>query len=66
MVLYYLAAGQTDYDDNHSVVANLFLGRNTHYWKIPAHGLHGRLRFDPARCQGDFVLHELEVVAVPP
>ena len=58
---FYLAAGQTTYDEKHSVVQPLKAGRNTVYFQLPDDIAAGQLRFDPGDAPGDYVIHGLEI-----
>jgi hypothetical protein len=45
----------------HSIESPLVSGRNTIFMAIPAQGLKGRLRLQPGRAPGEYVLHSFEV-----
>jgi hypothetical protein len=59
--LFYLTAGQTAYDENHSVVAHLTAGSNVVYFHIDDSNLAGKWRLDPGDKPGDYLLQSFEV-----
>jgi hypothetical protein len=60
--IFCLTAGRTE---GPVVQANVKGGRNTIHLKVPNNGLEGCLRLAPGRIAGDYVLHSLEVQALP-
>ena len=59
--MFYLPAGATLFSEANSRSTALWAGENSAVIHIPACGLHGPLRVDPADCPGEIVIHSIEV-----
>jgi len=59
--IYYATKPVPNYSEKHSIMKSLKKGNNVIFIKLPAKINTGRLRMDPGRVAGEFVLHSIEV-----
>jgi hypothetical protein len=64
--VFYLPAGATLFSEANSRLVALRAGENFEVIHIPACGLHGPLRVDPAECPGEIVIRSIEVCSDDP
>ncbi len=59
--LFYLTDSSKDYSEAQSVRQKVLAGKQTIYLTIHDAGLLGRLRIDPGKDAGDYIIHEIEL-----
>ena len=59
--IFYTTAGETHYTEARSVRSKTRRGRNVMTLEIPTAGIAGRIRIDPGRAEGEYLIHEIEV-----
>jgi hypothetical protein len=64
--IFYLVGPQTVYTEANSAVQRLTAGKNVVYLRIDALNLTGKWRLDPGDVPGTYLIHSIEVRAVPP
>lgn len=62
--VFYMTIEKKKYNEKQSVKCGIRKGRNVIYLEIPNVKLTGRLRLDPGRVAGEYLIHELEVRSV--
>jgi hypothetical protein len=61
--VFYLTTKKKKYSESQEVKHKIRKGRNLIYIEIPETNLTGRLRLDPGRVPGEYLIHEIEVRA---
>ena len=59
--IFYTIARDTHYTEARSVQSKTRRGRNVMTLEIPTAGIAGRIRIDPGREEGEYLIHEIEV-----
>jgi hypothetical protein len=64
--IFFLVGPQTVYTETNSVVHRLKRGKNAVFLRIDTLNLTGKWRLDPGDALGTYVIHSVEVRAIPP
>jgi len=61
--VYYMTSDSRQYSESLSISRSIKKGRNVLFIPLMRTDLHGRLRLDPGKAPGDYVLHSVEIRA---